>query len=555
MNFLETIFSHLQQSAKRPVLQEMHAQETDFHGGVAATGGDLLSAIATARAFLRHAGFKKGDRCVLLAPNSIRWVALDLAILAEGGIAVPLYPRQAPEELVAMMKDSDPVMICCGDVSLRTNILRSWPEVPDCHIPKEIFAAPAPPDAKADAPLALADTDPVAIIYTSGTSGEPKGVVLTVGNLNHMLQCTTARLDLLMGPRTAPEQVFHYAPFCFAASWILLLSCLSRTSLLSLSTDLANIAAEMRRAAPDYFLNVPVMLERMRAKIEDQLSARGGPVLWLFRAAQKEWLRRDGGTATAAGGFALSLARATLFAAIRKRLGPNLKALVCGSAPLPVETQQFFLMLGLPVLQVYGLTETTAICTMDTPGKIRPGCVGTAIEGTEMKLGEMNEILVRGPNVFPGYWNREAATRAAIRDGWFHSGDQGEVSSDGYWRITGRIKNLIVLASGHNVAPEPMEEKLQHAISGAQQVVLVGNGQGFLAALVTGEASENAVNDAIGKLNADLPHYKRVHAFRLIPEPFSVDNGLLTANGKLKRDAIAHRYQHEIDEIYRKQTV
>ena len=553
MNFLENIFAHLQQSASRPVLQEMHAEQV-----VAATGGELLSEIQTARAFLCQAGVQRGDRCALLAPNSIHWAAIDLAILAEGGIVVPLYSRQAPDELVAMMKDADPVMICCGDVSLRTNILRSWPDAPDCHLPREIFSTTAPQQALAEPPLPLAGTDPVAIIYTSGTSGEPKGVLLTAGNLNHMLGCTTARLDLLTGRRSSPEQVFHYAPFCFAASWILLLSCLSRWSLLSLSTDLANIASEMRRAAPDYILNVPVMLERMRAKIEEQLHARGGPVRWIFRAAEREWRLRAGGGRSRSGRFWLGLARATIFPAIRKKLGPNLKALICGSAPLPPETQQFFLMLGLPVLQVYGLTETTAICTMDTPGKIKPGWVGAAIEGTEMKLGEMSEILVRGPNVFPGYWNRpprtDEAADDALRGGWFHTGDQGEVSPDGYWRITGRIKNLIVLASGHNVAPEPIEEKLLHAVPGAQQAVLVGNGESFLAALLTGEVEEMPARNALEALHAQLPHYKRVHAFRVIREPFTVDNGLLTVNGKLKRDAIAKRYEHEIEEIYRKQT-
>jgi long-chain acyl-CoA synthetase len=170
-----------------------------------------------------------------------------------------------------------------------------------------------------------------------------------------------------------------------------------------------------------------------------------------------------------------------------------------------------------------------------------------------MKLGKLDEILVRGPHVFLGYWNRPAATCEAIRGGWFHTGDQGEVSPDGYWRITGRIKNLIVLASGHNVAPEPIEEKLIHAVPGVQQAVLVGNNQGFLAVLLTGEANEAAVKQAFEALNSDLPHYKRVHAFRVLPEPFTVDNGLLTVNGKLKRDAIAKRYHDVIEEIYRKQ--
>jgi long-chain acyl-CoA synthetase len=550
MNFLEHIFGRLQQSAERLVVQELHPE-----GPVTANGGELLAQIQTARTFLRQAGLRKGDRCVLLAPNGIRWVALDLAIISEGGIVVPLYSRQAPDELVAMMKDCTPAMICCGDVSLRTNIIRSWPEAPDCHIAKEIFAASAPQEALDDPLLLLTDSDPVAIIYTSGTSGEPKGVMLNVGNVNHVLGCTKRQLDQLMGGKYQPERVFHYAPFCFAAAWILLLSALSRNSELSLCVDLSRVASDMRLAAPQYFTNVPILLERMRATIELQIGDFGQPIPWVFHAAQQEWLQRADGSKSLSGSLWLVLARVILFPTIRKKLGTSLKALVCGSAALAPQTQQFFMMLGLPVLQVYGLTETTAICTMDTPGRIRPGWVGTAIEEVEMKLGEMDEILVRGPNVFPGYWNRPEATRSVLRDGWFHTGDQGERSADGYWRITGRIKNLIVLASGHNVAPEPIEDKILHTVPGARQVVLVGNGQGFLAALLTGDVVEASVNEALAALNLQLPHYKRVHAFRIVGDLFTVDNGLLTANGKLKREAIAERHGDLIDEMYRKQSV
>src|SRR5262249_8096013 len=157
-----------------------------------------------------------------------------------------------------------------------------------------------------------------------------------------------------------------------------------------------------------------------------------------------------------------------------RKLGPSLKALICGSAPLSVETQLFFLMLGILVLQVYGLTETTGICTMDHPQHVEPGAAGAAIRGSEMKLGERNEILVRGPHIFAGYWNRPQETADALAGGWFHTGDQGEQTAAGNWRVVGRLKNLLVLNSGHNVAPEPLEEALLRTIPGAKQVILVG---------------------------------------------------------------------------------
>ncbi|HXH05135.1 MAG TPA: AMP-binding protein, partial [Vicinamibacterales bacterium] len=224
-----------------------------------------------------------------------------------------------------------------------------------------------------------------------------------------------------------------------------------------------------------------------------------------------------------------------------------------GSAPLSPDTQRYFRMLGFDVLQVYGLTETTAICTMDIPGAAVPGAVGVAIDGIEMRLGERDEILVRGPHLFAGYWNRPEATAEAMRGGWFHTGDRGEVDARGYWRILGRVKHLVVLASGHNVAPEPIEEQLLPAIPGAEHVVIVGHGRPWLAALVSGRVAEADVRRAVDAINRDAPHYRRIRAFHILEEPLTVASGLLTANGKVRRDAVAARYAAVIDRLYREQ--
>jgi long-chain acyl-CoA synthetase len=198
---------------------------------------------------------------------------------------------------------------------------------------------------------------------------------------------------------------------------------------------------------------------------------------------------------------------------------------------------------------VYGLTETTAICTMDLRGSFEPGRVGPAIVSVEMKLSENQEILVRGPNIFPGYWNRPEETQKALRDGWFYTGDQGEVNAGGNWKITGRIKNLIILGSGHNIAPEAIEEEIASRLPGAQ-VVLVGNGRSYLSAVIAGSVNPEQVQSALEAVNASLPHYKQVRAFRISAEPFTIENGLLTANGKLKRDLIAQRFRPEIEQMY-----
>ncbi|MGB8582884.1 MAG: AMP-binding protein [Candidatus Sulfotelmatobacter sp.] len=546
--FVGDIFSQLQAAADTRILAEIREGEIT---GV--TGNDLLELIRKARTFVASKGLKKGDRCGLLAANSIRWVAMDLALMAEGLIVVPLYSRQAPAELVAMMKDSTPSMVCCGDGTLRDGIAHGWPDAPPQFVFDEIFAGVD--GMQLDRPQVGKD-DSVTIIYTSGTSGEAKGVVLTAANVGYMLDRTAERLSELMSGSSSgagrQDCIFHYLPFTFAASWIALLTFLKRRSLVTINMDLAKIASDMRTVAPDYFLNVPQLLERMRRAVDEQLWQTGGVPQAIYSRAKAAWVRRQEKQSNASDALWLGLANWLVFPAIRRKMiGKNLKALICGSAPLSSETQLYFMMLGIRVLQVYGLTETTAICTMDDPNRVEVGRVGPAIPGMDMKLGENDEILVRGPNIFREYWNRPEQTAEALHDGWFHTGDQGEVNAAGNWRIAGRIKNLIVLGSGHKISPEPIENAIGKLLPEAQQVVVVGNGRGYLSALVTGSATAEKVQAALDAVNPELPHYKQVRAFRVIPEPFSIENGSLTVNGKLKRDVIASRMKNDIEEMYR----
>ena len=543
MPFLGEIFSQLEAAAGTTVLQEIRDGKVT---GV--TGDELLKLVCSARSFLAAKGLKKGDRCGLLAANSIRWMAFDLAAMAEGLIVVPLYFRQAPAELVAMMKDSIPSLVCCGDAALYNGIQQNWSAAPPHSLFDEIFAENS--EAALNPPQ-ISDSDPVTIIYTSGTSGEAKGVVLTAGNVGFMLGCTSARLNLLMAGRSGQDRIFHYLPLSFCASWIALLTFLRRGSLVTLNTDLTKIPSDMPAAAPHYFLNVPQLLERMRRGVDEQIAQKGGLAQTIYSRAKAAWIRRKQQRAQTGDGFWTWLANAVVFPTVRKKMvGGNLRALICGSAPLTPETQDYFSMLGIPVLQVYGLTETTGICTMDDPNQVVPGRVGPAIPGIEMKLGDNDEIIVRGPNVFPGYWNRPQQTSEVLRDGWFHTGDQGEMDASGTWRIVGRIKNLIVLGSGHKIAPETIEDEIAHILPGAQQVVVVGNGRGYLAAIVTGNVSTNHVQEALDAVNILNPHYKQVRAFCLRQEPFSIENGMLTANGKLKRDLISARMKSEIEGMY-----
>lgn len=542
MNYLEIIFERLARASQTAVVGEVR------DGQIAAiTGGELLGMVEKARAFILASGLKAGDRCALYGANSVRWIAVDLALMAQGVVVVPLDPRQVAGEIATVVRDANPSMIFCSDEEFAANL----PAAPENVFFETIFAGP---DAAPSPSLPRKDDEPATIVYTSGTSGEQKGVIITVGNITFMLGCTNARLDMLVGEQGEPDRVFQYAPFCFGAARILLLTSLSRNSMLTLSTDLTKLSDELKLAQPNYFVNVPLFLERVRRRVEESIAKKGGFAAKVFNGARRSYFG-EGGLVDA---IYLQVAKAIIFPAIRKSVGPNVKALICGSAPLAVETQKFFMMLGIPVLQVYGLTETTAICAMDDPRHVEPGRVGSAIPGVEMKVAEDGEILVRGPNICAGYWQRPEATAEAMAGGWFHTGDQGEADANGNWRITGRLKNLVILNSGHNVAPEPLEEKLASLLPEAQQVMLTGNQRSFLGALITipgaNGMQHERVQAALDAMNKDLPHYKQIRGFQVLGDAFTAENGLLTTMGKLKRDAIATRYGGEIEQVYTKRS-
>ena len=545
-NFLDNIFTQLQRSSARIVLREIRGEQF-----VSVTGKEVLEQVQQVRVALRRYRLQPGDRCALLGSNSIRWIVIDLALMAEGVIVVPLYSRQAPGELVAVLQDCHPRLLLVGEGSLGDAVAQGWTgnvtTTPERVLFEELLEHKVASTGAAAATTQNLrhDSDFVIIVYTSGTSGEPKGVCLNTDNVSFMLQRTTERLDQLMSGAQGADSVFHYLPLNFAASWIATLSFLSRESVVTLSTDLNHLADEIRLAMPHYFLNVPTLLERVRRGVDDAIAKRPSPIRSLYAKACEASQRDLAKVPRALDCFWLGLGRKLIFSKIRERFGPNLRALICGSAPLAPETQQFFLMLGIPVLQVYGLTETTGICTMDDPsGSVDTGHVGPTINGIEMQVGENEEIVIRRSECVPRATGiAKKKPHASYRTGWFHTGDQGEINVHGNWRIIGRIKNLIILNSGHKIPPEPIEEKHRAAPSaGAAHVVLVGNGRGYLCALVTGAVEPAAVQSALDAVNPDLPHYRQIRNFTVLRDAFTPESGLLTTMGKLRRAAINARF-------------
>jgi long-chain acyl-CoA synthetase len=445
-----------------------------------------------------------------------------------------------------MLRDCDPkLLIVDGDVLVQT-IGDAWRERSRICSYGDAFAG----DGLTDAPRAIAPGDPVTIIYTSGTSGEPKGAMLSEANVDYMLGVTVRELAAMSGAGRDEDRVFHYLPFCFAGSRIMLWSQLHRGNPLMMSTDLTNLQQELQTAAPHYCLNVPALLERIRNGVVQRLRAIGGPAMAVYERATAAYMQQSRGSVAVIDRAALWLAQRVLFPRIKRLIGANLEFMACGSAMLGEETQRWFQMIGIPVYQVYGLTESTAIITIDDTRRVQPGRVGRAIAGCELRVTEQGELLCRGPNVFLGYWNRPEATAAVLRDGWLHSGDQVEIDAEGNVKIAGRVKEVLVPASGHNVAPAPLEQCLLAASERVEQAVVFGHGRPYLTALVSGKVDDAELDRIRDQVNAQLPHYMRLRRLYRTPEPFTAENGLLTANQKLKRRAIEERYRQAIEQMY-----
>ena len=539
MNFIAHFHAVLKANPELALVTEVH--DTELRPVKAA---EIDALCQRARGAMRQAGVEAGDRVVLLAPNSAKWVASDLAILFEGAICVPMYARQAAHELVGMMHDCDAKLVVCADEALAEGVKAHWPDAPlitfDAWFSGEAINAD---------PRARSGEDLTTIIYTSGTSGEPKGVVYKVDNIDYMLPVITEAIGQLMGPREDGDRVFHYLPFCFAGSRMVLWMCLHRANGIMVSTDLTNLANEFKSAKPNYFLNVPALLERIKGGVEGAIRTKPKVVQGLYDRGMAAYAASLSGESTFMDTLMWGLAKRIVFNKVKRQIGVDLECLICGSAPLSADTQRWFEMLGIPVYQVYGLTETTAIVTMDTPGDVKSGHVGRAIKGCELRLGEGDELQIKGPNIFPGYWGREETTQASFHEGWFCTGDQAEIDAQGNVRIIGRVKNLLVPSSGHNVPPEPIEQKLL-GIEGIDQAVLIGHGRPYLTAILTGNLERAKLEAAVQAVNEGLPHYRRVRNFTLSGEPFTPENGLLTANQKLRRKVIAEHYAAEIEAMY-----
>ncbi len=554
------------------------------------TWAEMALEVGRWQAALRKEGLQAGDRVALMLRNAREWVVFDQAALGLGLITVPLYTDDRPDNVAQIVEETGARLLVVdgkrqwrrlqavserfeslqrivslanievedGSMDSRLESLAAWSF--GCHGPAERLSADA--DALAS------------IVYTSGTSGRPKGVMLSHRNMLENAYAPSLVADI------TPEDVFlSFLPLSHTlertAGYYMPMVCGARVAFARAAQQLGE---DLQAIRPTLLISVPRIYERVHARLRKQLEKQGGFSRRLFdEAVDIGWRRylraqgRGGWHPKHLAGPALDrLAGAKL----RERLGGRLRFAICGGAPLSPELARVFTALGIPLLQGYGLTEASPVVSVNRPESNAVESVGPPLGGVEVRIGENSELLVRGPNVMLGYWNNEESTRAAIdAEGWLHTGDQARLDEAGRIHLTGRIKDIIVLANGEKVSPAEME--LAIGLDALfDQVVVVGEGRPYLAALAV--VNEDAWIDFVRECDADpddlaslrdrfverralqrigralyaFPGYAQVRRIRLLRHPWTVEDGLMTPTQKLKKARILVEHAEDIATMY-----
>jgi long-chain acyl-CoA synthetase len=546
---------------------------------------------AFARA-LHELGVRKGDRVSILAENCPEWAITDWATLCLGAITVPIYPTLTAPQVGEILRDSEPKVLVVSDKKQRRKACEAVegtglnPQM-ICIEPDSGSETPSfeqmlnQPGALTESELrALVDAsqpdDIITFIYTSGTTGEPKGAMLThrnlISNIEAVLELIDWRPDDVFLSFLPLSHVFermggHFLPI-YAG-----LTIAYAESLFTLANDMLEVKPTLMLGVPRFYASV---MDRILASVRQMPPLRQKlfyRMLEVGKVYAQCW--REGRSAPLGVRLQHAILDKLVAAKIRERVGGRLRYFVSGGAALPKEVAEFFHAFGILIIEGYGLTETSPVLTVNPPRAPRFGSVGKPIRGVEIKIAEDGEILARGPNIMLGYYKKPEATAAAIDpDGWFHTGDVGHMDADGYLYITDRKKDIIVLANGKNVAPQPIENMLKQSEL-VQEAVVYGDGMSAPVALIVPnidalrafakqagiEADGDALlnHDAIQKrfrqelerVNRELADFQRLKGFRLISKPFSIETGELTPTLKVKRRVVAEKYAHLLQEMAR----
>jgi long-chain acyl-CoA synthetase len=529
-------------------------------------------------------GVQPGERVALMAATRIEWVYLDHAILAAGATTVPIYDTSSAEQVEWIISDSEAVVAIFENDDLKANFDEVSGKLPNCKhtfvIDNDGIEELAKHGESVDSSEItkrldnLGPSDIATIIYTSGTTGRPKGCVLSHGNLVANVRQTRAVIGGMIG---RDDQQLLFLPLAHSFAKILMLISVDIGNRMGFATSAQHLREEMPIFQPTYLSAVPRIFERVYNGAR-QMAAADGKEKIFDRAANTaiEWseAQEKGGP-----GFGLKLKHKVfdklVFSKLRALFGGQLRLANSGGGPLGARLTHFFNGIGIQIYEGYGLTETSPVLSTNTVDAWKIGSVGKPLPGTTIRIAEDGEILAKGPQIFEGYWNNEAATKEIIDDdGWFHTGDIGELDDQGFVRITGRKKELIVTAGGKNVAPAVLEDRLRaHAL--ISQAMVVGDNKPFIAALITldeemlpawAERNEKAgrkaselkddpdlvaaVQAAVDDANKAVSRAESIRKWEILPEDFAIDSGELTPTLKVRRNVVQERYSDEIEALY-----
>ena len=561
--------------------------QRQVQGWVPISSSELYrSAVGVARA-LESWGIAKGDRVAILSENRPEWTITDFATLALGAVTVPVYATQTAEQTSYILNDSGVRVIAVSTKHQLEKVLTIQRQTPlerilvmdavetthAVQIQKLMMQGPTDFDPLFDARArAITSDDLATIIYTSGTTGIPKGAMLTHGNMASNI----ARSLDGFGVGTKEEVSLSFLPLSHVTARHVDFALLYRGVVLAYCPDLANLAQSLAEVQPDIFIAVPRVYEKIRQQVI--LKATGFPKSAIFRwTLSVGRAHRDETLAgTEPKGLAWKIAKRLVFSKVRAGMGGKAEEFISGGAPLGRELAEWFADVGIPVHEGYGLTETSPVIAVNTPTAHKLGTVGKPLANVEVRIADDGEVLVRGPSIFQGYWNRPEETQNAFVDGWFKTGDIGHLDSEGFLSITDRKKDLIKTSGGKFIAPQPIENslKLNPFIGTA---VVLGDRRKFPAVLIApyfpvledwaranqvefasrptlvAHAKVQALYESIvEETNQTLARFERLKRVLVVSEEFSESDGTLTHTFKVRRRGIEVRYRALIDEMYAK---
>jgi long-chain acyl-CoA synthetase len=543
-------------------------------------------------------GLARGDRVVIMSESRPEWLLADLAVLAAGGVTVPIYPTLSATQARYILQDCGARLAFVSTAEQLDKIQHVRHQLPSLEAIVVFDEAPNPTPSVLsfeslmergharmvgewgigrqfrDVARAVAPSDLATIIYTSGTTGEPKGVMLTHGNLVSNLLGAQAMLSV-----TSDDVGLSFLPLSHSFERMVAYTCLANGVTIIFAETMDTIARDLRRVQPTVMTGVPRVYEKFADRIMEGGHALPQPRRTLFHWGIRVGLARarvEMGGRRVSGLLALetAIAERLVFAKIRDQVGGRIRVLVSGSAPLSNNVAEFFHGIGLPITEGYGLTETAPILTVNPQGAARVGTVGKPLPGVEIRIAEDGEILARGPNIMAGYYNKPEATSDVLRGGWFYTGDIGAIDADGYLTITDRKKDLLVTSGGKKIAPQPLETILKRSPLVGEAIVL-GDRRRFASALIVPnfDALERRLRDLgrppssreslvdredvialydeiVQGLNRDLAQFERIKKIRLLPREFSIESGELTPTLKVRRRVIEEKWREEIDKMY-----